>query len=138
MEVEISAYKKELIEKIENFVKNREEIIFAYIFGSFTESETFNDVDLAIYIDENNNLSKKLFYEIELSNQLENITGISVDIILMNRASDFIIYRSSRGILVKNVDDIMRVSFITTHWKKYWDFKCKIREHITEIKSGNR
>jgi hypothetical protein len=35
--MEISAYKKEVIDKIENFIKNQEEIIFSYIFGFFIE-----------------------------------------------------------------------------------------------------
>jgi predicted nucleotidyltransferase len=59
--VEISVYKKEVIKKIENFIKSHKEIIFAYIFGSFIEQETFNDVDVAIYVNENNIPAKEVF-----------------------------------------------------------------------------
>ena len=126
----ISAYKKELIKKVENFIENRKEIIFAYIFGSFTESATFKDLDLAIYLDENNLALKNIFYEVELSNQLEEIIQIPVDIIILNRASNPILYRASHGILIKNSDDNMRINFLTTHWKEYWDFKGKMQEYI--------
>jgi len=136
--IEISLPKGKIIEKIENFVKDRKEIIFAYIFGSFTESKTFKDLDLAIYLDESNTALKKIFYEVELSNQLEEIIRIPVDIIILNSASDAILYRASQGILVKNSDDNTRVSFLTTHWKEYWDFKGKLQEHISEVKHGTR
>ncbi len=134
----ISAYKKELIKKVENFIENRKEIIFAYIFGSFTESATFKDLDLAIYLDENNLALKNIFYEVELSNQLEEIIQIPVDIIILNRASNPILYRASQGILIKNSDDNMRINFLTTHWKEYWDFKGKMQEYIREVKYGSR
>ncbi|MCD6569588.1 MAG: nucleotidyltransferase domain-containing protein [Deltaproteobacteria bacterium] len=128
--MKISAGKKEIIGKVRNFVENQEEIIFAYIFGSFPDNNIFNDLDLAIYIDENSTSPKKIFYEIELSNQLEDIIGIPVDVVVLNKASDSILYRASNGIVIKNSNDNIRVSFITTHWKKYWDFKNKIQEHI--------
>ena len=127
--------KKAVLEKIENVIKNREEIIFAYIFGSFTGNEIFNDIDLAIYIDERNILTKDIFYEIELSNQVEESIKIPVDVIVLNRASDFILHRVLKGLLIKNSDDDMRINFITTHWKSYLDFKSKIHEHVEEMKA---
>ena len=136
--MEISAYKKEVIDKIENFIKSQEGIIFAYIFGSFIEDETFNDVDIAIYVDKNIIPTEKIFYEIELSNQLEEIIKIPVDVIRLNLASDPILYRATKGILIKNIDDNIRTNFITIHWKKYWDFKDKIQEHVAEMKHGSR
>lgn len=136
--MEISAYKKEVINKIENFIKSQEGIIFAYIFGSFIEDEIFNDVDIAIYVDKNIIPTEKIFYEIELSNQLEEIIKIPVDVIRLNLASNPILYRASKGILIKNNDDNIRINFITIHWKKYWDFKGKIQEHVAEMKYGSR
>ena len=136
--MEISAHKKEVIDKIENFIKSQEEITFAYIFGSFVEDETFNDVDIAIYVDKNIIPKEKVFYEIKLSNQLEEIIKIPVDIIRLNLASDPILYRATKGILIKNIDDNIRTNFITIHWKKYWDFKDKIQEHMAEMKHGSR
>jgi hypothetical protein len=130
-----SAYKEEMIKKIESFVKIHDEIIFAYIFGSFVESETFNDVDVAIYVDENNALAKEIFYEVELSKELEEIIKIPVDVIALNRTPDFILHRASKGKLIKNSEDDIRIDFITAHWKEYWDFKNKIHEHIEEMKA---
>lgn len=127
--------KKELAKKIENFLERRDEIIFAYIFGSFIEKKTFNDIDIAIYVNESSILTKNIFYTIEISNQLEELIKIPVDIILLNKASDFVLHRVSKGMLVKNSNENIRTDFITEHWKIYWDFKNKIHEHTEEMKA---
>jgi len=130
--------KKEIAGKIDNLLRDRPEIIFAYIFGSFVENDPFNDIDLAIYVDKDQSLVKGIFYEIKLSNTLEEKIKIPVDVIKLNNASDSVIYRATKGLLIKNNDEEKRVNFITLHWKKYWDFNHKIQEHITELKHGSR
>ncbi len=132
---------KDKIRKLlEKAINSHKEIIFAYIFGSFAEIEntsSFNDIDIAIYIDEKNEIND-VFYEINLSNQLENLIKVPVDIIRLNTASDVLIYRATQGILIKNIDDNLRINFITTSWKKYWDFQKLIKEHLLELKSDYR
>jgi predicted nucleotidyltransferase len=134
--------KDKIKKQIEKEINSRKEIIFAYIFGSFadikhTSSYSYNDIDIAIYIDEKNEI-KDVFYEINLSNKLEEMVKIPVDIIRLNNASDVLIYRATQGILIKNIDDNLRINFITTSWKKYWDFQKLLKEHLLELKSGNR
>jgi len=130
--------KSKTIKKIKNFIQNRNEIIFAYIFGSFIEEENFHDIDIAIYLNENKTSAKSTFYEIELSNQIENITSIPIDIIRLNSALDAIVYRASKGLLIKNTNDNLRVNYITTCWKKYWDYQKIIQEYMSELKNGSR
>jgi len=137
MELLISK-KDKIIKKIKNLVQNQDEIIFAYIFGSFIEEENFHDIDIAIYLNENKTSAKSTFYEIELSNQIENITSIPIDIIRLNSALDAIVYRASKGLLIKNTNDNLRVNYITTCWKKYWDYQKIIQEYMSELKNGSR
>jgi len=137
MELLISK-KDKIIKKIKNLVQNQDEIIFAYIFGSFIEEENFHDIDIAIYLNENKTSSKSTFYEIELSNQIESITSIPIDIIRLNSALDAIVYRASKGLLIKNTNDNLRVNYITTCWKKYWDYQKIIQEYMSELKNGSR
>lgn len=94
-------------------------------------------IDIAIYVDDKNE-TNDVFYEINLSNRLEEIIKIPIDIVRLNNASDVLIYRATQGILIKNIDDNLRINFITTSWKKYWDFQKLIKEHMLELKSGNR
>ena len=70
-----------------------------------------------------------------MSNQLEEIIKTPVDVIVLNRTSDFVLHRVSKGILIKNSNDDLRIKFITAHWKSYLDFRSKIREHVEEMKA---
>ena len=42
--------KKKLIRKIKDVLSSYKEISFAYIFGSFTDSFAFRDIDIGIYL----------------------------------------------------------------------------------------
>jgi hypothetical protein len=134
----LTSKKEKIIKKIENLIQGREEIIFAYIFGSFIEEESFNDIDIAIYLNENKTSSKSTFYEIELSNQIEKRINMSIDIIRLNFAPDSIVHRATKGLLIKNDNDNLRINYITTCWKKYWDYQKIINEYILELKNGSR
>jgi len=81
------------------------------------------------------NKYKERGYEIELSSQLEEIIKTPVDVIVLNRTSDFVLHRVSKGILIKNSNDDLRINFITAHWKSYLDFRSKIQEHVEEMKA---
>ncbi|MCK5852545.1 hypothetical protein KAH27_05890 [bacterium] len=130
--------KKSIIDAVQVILKGHEEIVFAYLFGSFIEEEVFNDLDIAIFLNAAKILNKSPFYEIELSNQIEEVINIPTDIILLNTAPDYIINRVSKGRIIKNAADNKRVEFITNHWKLYWDFNNKIQEHVLELKHGYR
>lgn len=132
--------KDKITKQIKKVINSHREIIFAYIFGSFAEIDcisSFNDIDIAIYIDEQKEIDN-VFYEINLANKLESMIKIPIDIIRLNNASDVLIYRVTKGILIKNIDDNLRINFITTSWKKYWDFQKLIKDHLLELKSGHR
>jgi hypothetical protein len=130
--------KRNLVEKVAQDLDRRHEVIFAYIFGSFSEEAEFNDIDIAIYLDEQavQKSGNDLWYEIELSKALERLLNLPVDVIRLNHASDFMIYRASKGILVKNNNDNLRVEFITRSWKNYLEFKPKLQEYIEVMKGG--
>lgn len=126
--------KKTLLRKIEQFMDSRKEIVFAYVFGSFSEREVFNDIDIAVYTEDTKGVTTSLWYEIELSTELEKILKIPVDVIRLNDANAFVIHRASKGILIKNNDDDTRTEFVTKSWKNYMEFKCKLNEHVRVMK----
>ncbi|MFQ6092313.1 MAG: nucleotidyltransferase domain-containing protein, partial [bacterium] len=104
--------KPNLVESMRSFLSKREEIIFAYIFGSFVEESEPGDVDIALYLDENNQVARDLWYEIRFSIELEKEFRLPFDVIRLSRAPDHLIYEISKGIVVKNSDDDLRVDFI--------------------------
>ena len=86
----------ETINALEQAIKN-EKILEKYdldkigIFGSFARGENSNDIDF--YIDlENYNLNKML----ELRNELAEITGKEVEIMLKKYANPIVLYRATK------------------------------------------
>ena len=47
-----------------NFLKNPEGRTFAYIFGSFVDAQTFSDVDIAIYVNDDD-LMENVFIRLD-------------------------------------------------------------------------
>lgn len=125
--------KPEIISILEEELKTHSEIIFAYIFGSFIESENFNDIDIAIYINKEVHFDNPTGHEIQLSYNLQKKIGKPVDIILLNTAPDHLIHHISKGKLILDRYEDIRLDFILPAWKRYFDFKEKRKEFIKEI-----
>ncbi len=86
----ISMNKDDILKNIKKFLDTKEEILFAYIFGSFVEKNNFNDIDIAIFIsdkylngktirDKDNNIKFLTEYEIKMEIELENYIHIPID-----------------------------------------------------------
>ena len=68
-----------IIKEIKKVLLKKSEIIFAYIFGSFKESESFNDIDIAIYCTES--VFKNPFaFTSDLKIELSQVTSFSPDL----------------------------------------------------------
>lgn len=72
--------RQEITEKIKKFLSKEEEIVFAFLFGSFLDSPSFKDVDIGVYVDEIRK-DEILNYELELSKNLAKECGLSFDTI---------------------------------------------------------
>ncbi len=68
-----------IIKEINKALLKKSEIIFAYIFGSFRESENFNDIDIAIYCSESV-LKNPFASTSDIKIELSQATGFSPDI----------------------------------------------------------
>jgi predicted nucleotidyltransferase len=65
--------KENFFEATRSFLASKNEILFAFIHGSFLESADFHDIDIAVYLDEEYFRSMDVVdYEIALSLQLED------------------------------------------------------------------
>lgn len=123
---------KEIIELVRTKLESHTEIVFAYLFGSAVESDSPNDIDIAVYLRNPDLLKTKPLYDIRLSNELEAVIKKPVDVVVINKAPDHLIHQISKGILILNKDDDMRVDFITSSWKKYFEIAPKRREWLKE------
>ncbi len=68
--------KMEILKKIVSMIKDKEEVLFAYVFGSFARKEEFSDIDIAVYVKGNADIKK----EFALENEMEEILKIPVDV----------------------------------------------------------
>lgn len=125
--------KRTLMEKIINLVRDKKDIIFAYIFGSFVSMGRFKDIDMGIFVlDEKSKLSLK--FEMELEREIEDILHIPVDVRILNNASpSFIFNVIKNGVLVLDRNSSHRADFEGLIYKKYFDFQHLRKEYLKEI-----
>lgn len=116
----ITDTKKEKVkEKITCFLKRREEVLFTYIYGSFTEGG-FRDIDIAVYLnDEEDSLS----YELTMEGKLENAIGFPTDVRILNHAPlSFRFNVIKNGFLLFSRNENIRCDFESLSIVEYHDF----------------
>ncbi|MFQ6052335.1 MAG: nucleotidyltransferase domain-containing protein [Candidatus Hydrothermarchaeota archaeon] len=115
---------REIKETLKSLLEKRDEIIFAYLHGSFLEDYGFKDIDIAIFIDEKKVKREEcLDYEIDLSITLEKIIRFPVDVKVLNYAPLGLKYEITKGEVILSRDEERRFNFIEWVWRDYLDFK---------------
>ncbi len=117
----MSNEKHRIIEEIKRILSRKDEVIFAYLHGSFTEG-SFRDIDIAVYVDENR-INNPLEYEITLSIEIERSVNLPIDVRVLNHAPMHFQYRVIKGELLVSSDDEFRYRFIENLLIEYLDFK---------------
>ena len=129
--------KKQIIEKIKDILINEDSIIFCYIHGSFLDKDACNDIDLAIYIDENAlERSGSLDAEISLSLKIEKKVKKAVDVKILNFSPLSFRYHASAGYLLFDKDEPQREEFLCRTWTEYFDFLPISKIYLREILSA--
>lgn len=123
--------KTEIEQIIKQEILSRTEIRFAYIFGSFTGTGSFRDVDLGIYLADVVDAERQN-YDIQLAISLERTIGLPVDVVVMNSAPDHLIHRISSGHLVLDRVPDDRADFLAAAWARYFDIRPKREAYLRE------
>ncbi|MBM4401271.1 MAG: nucleotidyltransferase domain-containing protein [Crenarchaeota archaeon] len=125
--------KEKLIVKISSFLgRQQEEILIAYLFGSFVKSESFSDIDVALVM--RSEPDQPLSLELALENQLEKIVKFPVDVRILNKAPLAFsqnVFRTGRVILDR--DPNFRADFQGKILKQYFDFAPFRRRYLQEV-----
>jgi len=110
--------KKRIIESLRNFLLRRDEVVFAYLHGSFLEDGPFRDVDIAVYV------KSKVhpFYEEELEDELSRTIGLPVDVRILNDAPVTFRFRVIGGLLLFSRDEKARCEFEERTMREYHDY----------------
>lgn len=128
---------EEIIETLRIALQNREEIIFAYLYGSFAEGLPFRDIDIAVYVKEEIVSREEAFdYGLELSSLIEAETKIGpLDIRVINYAPAGLKYYVTKGCMLFSKDDEKRYDFIEETWKRYFDLMPKRKQILHDLLS---
>ena len=130
-----------LLSQLKEGLEQKEEALFAYLYGSSLEGEPFRDIDLAIYPDSAKvPKERELSYELQLSADLYYELGFPIDIKVLNYAPlSFQMRVLKTGRVLK--DDLgKRIAYIEEVSSKYSDysvFKRSFEEELQNIIKEN-
>jgi uncharacterized protein len=131
------AEKDALIKNLSALLSRDDQILFAYIHGSFVTDEHFNDLDIAIYCKEMPAF-EMLEYELKLEEKLERQLKIPVDLKSLNNAPVSFCYMVlKKGIKIVVNDDKHRVDFEMRTYSNYFDFQPYRRRYLQEVINAN-
>lgn len=121
--------KKEITNKLTGLLKKREEIVFAYLHGSFLTHD-FRDIDVAIYLKED----EDVLYEVKLGVELEKFLKFPVDVRVLNSAPLTFRFKVVKdGLLLFSRDERIRSDFEALTISEYHDFSYFRKRYRREI-----
>jgi hypothetical protein len=123
--------KERLTQRLKDRLISREEILFAYMLGSFAEGRGFRDLDVAVWAEEVCE-EGSWDYEAELSVDLTRKLGFPVDVKLLNFAPLGFKFNATRGKLLLSRDEELRLRFVEETWIDYMDFSWLSRYMLKE------
>jgi len=124
--------KKNILTDIATVLERHDEIVLAYIFGSFIHCDTFSDIDVGILTDEYT--GSCLDFEFNLEIEIEDIVNYPMDVRVINNAPlSFChnVIRYGRVILERDAD--MRADFVGKILKEYFEFAPFRRRYLREV-----
>lgn len=128
-----------VISDIAAFLDNEEAILFAYVYGSFCGEDGFNDIDVAVYVNETA-IAKdnRLDYQLGLAVRLEReLKQYPIDIRIVNNAPlSFRFSVITHGDLIYAKDEKARVLFEAMTRSLYFDFKPHAQFYYQQMVAG--
>jgi hypothetical protein len=124
-----------IISTLRAFFETREEIIFAYIHGSFAEGILFRDIDVAVYVDEKAvSEDEAIDYGLRISAQGEMETRVTpLDVRVINYAPVGFKYYATKSILLFAKNEELRCDFLENTWKVYFDLLPKRKQILLDL-----
>ncbi len=130
------AEKQQAVETIKNALMSKEEIEFAFIYGSFSDESggsnlPFHDIDVGVYVtgmDE----KESVYYGFEVSGELSSLVNVSVDVRVINFAPVMFLFHVIRGQLIVDKDEDARCALMEDVTRRYLDMKPLFHRAIKE------
>ena len=121
-----------MVRKLSEILGAEHDIVFAFLFGSYQKGDrtSSSDLDMAIYF-----ISSGDFYRLsDLKDQISRISGLEVDIVVLNHATPVIKMQVlKKGALLVNKNPRVYHDFVIRAVNEYDDLKMtrkEIEDHI--------
>lgn len=118
---------------LREYLDSQSDVLFAYQFGSSAGSDVFADLDVGVYLQNGQRDAESFDRTMKMSVDLERLTGISTDVILINTAPDHLTHSITGGKLLVNRNDDERVRIITASWSRYFDIEVVRRQWLADV-----
>jgi hypothetical protein len=106
-------------------------VAFAYLYGSFVESEPFHDIDVGVYL-ENVQADRLTAAALDLAQRLSDSARIPVDVRVLNVAPVSFLYHVLRGQFVFCRDDAVLAEVMERTVSRYLDIAPLVRRGTQE------
>lgn len=98
--------KEDIINIIKEILFSRNEIIAAFIYGSFLYTEDYDDIDVGVFTNCSFHGLEKPDYEFELEQLLsKKLTGSKIDLRVINNTPDKFLYNVFKGYYLFSKDE---------------------------------
>ena len=113
--------KLKLLERLRERFEGVSGVVFAYVYGSFVERDSFRDLDVGVWI---RSVGDAFYYTVDFSAKLEVEMGVPVDVQVLNEAPlPFKHYVFTRGRLLFSKDENLRLRLVDEVARQYMDLK---------------
>jgi uncharacterized protein len=133
--------RNEIIQKLKKYFEHSEEILFAYLFGSYANNTAnkFSDVDVAIFY-KDSEMAKDIDIYIGVKRKLSELLGKDVDLVVLNTAKPLIKSRVvNHHVALLSQDTLLENEFIIQSLGEYFDikpyFELEYKNMMEKIKS---
>ena len=138
-----------IVEKLRDYFEKKNEILMAFLFGSWARGQEVieSDLDIAVYFKPKKNLVEweetDYYYETEgqIWVEIEEIVETEVDLLVLNRAASCVADNALRGIpiIIKDrsfyMDFLLRITSEAIDFRQevesYWRLKEQMKHGIT-------
>lgn len=121
---------KEKLDLLKAYFSKRQEVVMAFIFGSYANGQqtSESDVDIAVYFQPQGRLleweeTKTYENEDAIWSEVERIAGIKTDLVVLNRASStlaFSILQNGQPLIIKDVSLYLRLLLTISSAAEYF------------------
>ena len=123
--------KQRILDRLSNIMRNRSDILFAYVHGSITGELPFHDIDVAVYLSDVSKTNATV-KALELSQETSSELNIPVDVRALNFASIPFRYQALRGVLLFEKNEDLTAQFVEQTVQRYLDIKPLLLNSMKE------